>query len=91
MLDPFFLGSFRYAFGVLLFIAILWAAEGRQDRSRTNYSEIVVIDVLFSDALRNHLAGSKLCLSGFPMRTSKSLGLPSLFEGNCSRPRRSAS
>ena len=30
MLDPFFLGSFRYAFGVLLFIAILWAAEGRQ-------------------------------------------------------------
>ena len=30
VLDPFFLGSFRYAFGVLLFIAILWAAEGRQ-------------------------------------------------------------
>ena len=30
MLDPFFLGSFRYAFGVLLFIAILWIAEGRQ-------------------------------------------------------------
>jgi drug/metabolite transporter (DMT)-like permease len=29
VLDPFFLGSFRYAFGVLLFIAILWAAEGR--------------------------------------------------------------
>ncbi|HUK04993.1 MAG TPA: DMT family transporter [Burkholderiales bacterium] len=30
VLDPFFLGSFRYAFGVLLFIAILSAAEGRQ-------------------------------------------------------------
>jgi len=30
VLDPFFLGSFRYAFGVLLFIAILWIAEGRQ-------------------------------------------------------------
>ena len=30
MLDPFFLGSFRYAFGVLLFVAILWIAEGRQ-------------------------------------------------------------
>jgi drug/metabolite transporter (DMT)-like permease len=30
VLDPFFLGSFRYAFGVLLFVAILWAAEGRQ-------------------------------------------------------------
>ncbi len=30
MLDPFFLGSFRYALGVLLFIAILWIAEGRQ-------------------------------------------------------------
>jgi drug/metabolite transporter (DMT)-like permease len=30
VLDPFFLGSIRYAFGVLLFIAILWAAEGRQ-------------------------------------------------------------
>ena len=28
-LDPFFLGSFRFAIGVLLFIAILWAAEGR--------------------------------------------------------------
>ena len=30
MLDPFFLGAFRYALGVLLFIAILWIAEGRQ-------------------------------------------------------------
>jgi drug/metabolite transporter (DMT)-like permease len=30
VLDPFFLGSARYAVGVLLFIAILWAAEGRQ-------------------------------------------------------------
>jgi len=30
VLDPFFLGSFRYAFGVLLFVAILWIAEGRQ-------------------------------------------------------------
>jgi drug/metabolite transporter (DMT)-like permease len=30
VLDPFFLGSVRYAFGVLLFIAILWLAEGRQ-------------------------------------------------------------
>ena len=30
MLDPFFLGSVRYAAGVLLFIAILWIAEGRQ-------------------------------------------------------------
>ena len=30
MLDPFFLGSARYAVGVLLFIAILWIAEGRQ-------------------------------------------------------------
>jgi len=30
VLDPFFLGSFRYANGVLLFIAILWIAEGRQ-------------------------------------------------------------
>ena len=30
MLDPFFLGSARYAVGVLLFIAILWAVEGRQ-------------------------------------------------------------
>lgn len=28
VLDPFFLGAFRYALGVLLFIAILWAAEG---------------------------------------------------------------
>jgi len=30
VLDPFFLGSARYAIGVLLFIAILWAVEGRQ-------------------------------------------------------------
>jgi drug/metabolite transporter (DMT)-like permease len=30
VLDAFFLGSVRYAFGVLIFIAILWAAEGRQ-------------------------------------------------------------
>ncbi|HUN68248.1 MAG TPA: DMT family transporter [Burkholderiales bacterium] len=30
VLDPFFLGSVRYAFGVLLFVAILWIAEGRQ-------------------------------------------------------------
>ena len=30
MLDPFFLGSARYSVGVLLFVAILWAAEGRQ-------------------------------------------------------------
>lgn len=30
VLDPFFLGSARYAAGVLLFIAILWAVEGRQ-------------------------------------------------------------
>jgi len=30
VLDAFFLGSFRYAVGVLIFIAILWAAEGRQ-------------------------------------------------------------
>jgi drug/metabolite transporter (DMT)-like permease len=30
VLDPFFLGSARYSIGVLLFIAILWAAEGRQ-------------------------------------------------------------
>ena len=30
MLDPFFLGSARYAVGVLLFIAILWIVEGRQ-------------------------------------------------------------
>jgi drug/metabolite transporter (DMT)-like permease len=29
VLDAFFLGSVRYAFGVLIFIAILWAAEGR--------------------------------------------------------------
>ncbi len=30
VLDPFFLGSARYCAGVLLFIAILWIAEGRQ-------------------------------------------------------------
>jgi drug/metabolite transporter (DMT)-like permease len=30
VLDPFFLGSFRYAVGVLLFIVILWIVEGRQ-------------------------------------------------------------
>ena len=30
VLDPFFLGSARYAVGVLLFIAILWIVEGRQ-------------------------------------------------------------
>jgi drug/metabolite transporter (DMT)-like permease len=30
VLDPFFLGAFRYALGVLLFVAILWIAEGRQ-------------------------------------------------------------
>ena len=30
VLDPFFLGSARYAVGVLLFVAILWAVEGRQ-------------------------------------------------------------
>ena len=30
VLDPFFLGAFRYALGVLLFIGILWIAEGRQ-------------------------------------------------------------
>jgi drug/metabolite transporter (DMT)-like permease len=30
VLDPFFLGSARYAVGVMLFIAILWAVEGRQ-------------------------------------------------------------
>lgn len=30
VLDAFFLGSLRYAFGVMIFIAILWAAEGRQ-------------------------------------------------------------
>ena len=29
VLDAFFLGSVRYAFGVLIFIGILWAAEGR--------------------------------------------------------------
>jgi drug/metabolite transporter (DMT)-like permease len=29
VLDAFFLGSVRYAFGVRIFIAILWAAEGR--------------------------------------------------------------
>jgi drug/metabolite transporter (DMT)-like permease len=29
VLDAFFLGSFRYSFGVMIFIAILWAAEGR--------------------------------------------------------------
>ncbi len=30
VLDAFFLGSVRYTFGVLIFVAILWAAEGRQ-------------------------------------------------------------
>ena len=30
MLDPFILGSIRYSFGVLAFIAILWLAEGPQ-------------------------------------------------------------
>jgi drug/metabolite transporter (DMT)-like permease len=30
VLDPFFLGSARYSIGVLLFIALLWLAEGRQ-------------------------------------------------------------
>jgi drug/metabolite transporter (DMT)-like permease len=30
VLDPFFIGSARYAVGVLLFIAILWIAEGRR-------------------------------------------------------------
>ena len=30
VLDPFFLGSARYSVGVLLFIAILWIAEGGQ-------------------------------------------------------------
>ena len=30
VLDAFFLGSFRYAFGVTIFIAILWLAEGKQ-------------------------------------------------------------
>src|SRR3970040_2398423 len=29
VLDAFFLGSFRSTFGVMIFIAILWAAEGR--------------------------------------------------------------
>jgi drug/metabolite transporter (DMT)-like permease len=28
VLDPFFLGAFRYAVGILIFIAILWASEG---------------------------------------------------------------
>jgi drug/metabolite transporter (DMT)-like permease len=30
VLDPFVLGSIRYSFGVLAFIAILWLTEGRQ-------------------------------------------------------------
>jgi len=30
VLDAFFLGSVRYSFGVLIFIAILWLSEGRQ-------------------------------------------------------------
>jgi drug/metabolite transporter (DMT)-like permease len=30
VLDAFFLGSLRYTFGVLIFVVILWAAEGRQ-------------------------------------------------------------
>jgi drug/metabolite transporter (DMT)-like permease len=30
VLDAFFLGAFRYAFGVTIFIVILWLAEGRQ-------------------------------------------------------------
>ncbi|MDH5352592.1 MAG: EamA family transporter, partial [Betaproteobacteria bacterium] len=30
VLDAFFLGSVRYVFGALIFIAILWAVEGRQ-------------------------------------------------------------
>ena len=30
VLDPFFIGSARYAVGVLLFVAILWIVEGRQ-------------------------------------------------------------
>lgn len=30
MLDPFFLGSFRYVIGSLILIAILWIAEGRE-------------------------------------------------------------
>jgi len=29
VLDAFFLGSVRYVFGVLIFVALLWAAEGR--------------------------------------------------------------
>jgi drug/metabolite transporter (DMT)-like permease len=33
VLDAFFLGSVRYAFGVLIFITILWATEGRQHLS----------------------------------------------------------
>ena len=33
MLDAFFLGSVRYSFGVLIFIAILWATEGRKHLS----------------------------------------------------------
>ncbi|MBC7804341.1 MAG: DMT family transporter [Candidatus Parcubacteria bacterium] len=30
VLDPFFLGSVRYVAGALLFVAVLWIAEGRQ-------------------------------------------------------------
>jgi drug/metabolite transporter (DMT)-like permease len=30
VLDPFFLGAFRYAVGIFIFVAILWASEGRQ-------------------------------------------------------------
>jgi len=30
VLDPFFIGSARYAVGILLFVAILWIVEGRQ-------------------------------------------------------------
>lgn len=30
VLDPFFLASLRYSIGILIFIAILWAAEGRR-------------------------------------------------------------
>jgi drug/metabolite transporter (DMT)-like permease len=33
VLDAFFLGSVRYTFGVLIFIAILWATEGRKHLS----------------------------------------------------------
>jgi drug/metabolite transporter (DMT)-like permease len=33
VLDAFFLGSVRYSFGVLIFIAILWLSEGRQHLS----------------------------------------------------------